>query len=704
MLNADPFQWGLGLLHYIPNYVDRMVLDSTFAGRHNAELISKFQHPHILIDAQDAVAEMRIPYIAPTTHFSTSEDTYDWGRIFFDVVVPLTSGAAAPNPNAQVSIFGYWEDFEVAAPMVPQESLNDYMLQQVVCQSYGGDSGVKMSKYGVKKSRETSEETMKISTGLKIGAKAMATIAEVPILSSIFEPASWLFLGAAKIASFFGWSAPRVSTAPMVMLQQGLRYIGTSDGHNVATGTALIHDNCLQMNNDYSITDEDQMSLRYLLNVPTYMGYTLWNTSHAPDTVLFSQVIRPSLFKLDGASTHNTHTANYSIGAPLWFLSNFFAYYSGGMTVHCDIVKNDKYSGKLVFIWTPIKIVTNVPDNSSSLYSYRHIVDIRDQGTIDLDLPYLLNQPYCEQNEAIGTLTVRVLNPLRCPETCPQSVAIVKQYRAAKDFEFQVPCCSITAGSSIFSPQASTNDQMVSDGIGGSYIPTVGGNKAARSIGENFSSVKQLLNRTTQIQPRVSNVTPWTSLTIFPWFITALTIDQTSGALLGEDFSADAFSFIAPCYLYYRGRSDILLNNAAGNAMSSFLSPMYNRVSSMVNFLVRNVAATSTNPLSTNKVVVDYANPDKQPLQSFVPNAGGVTSTAVYHQVPFQSRFPISFTDVWQGNTPSYFANDRTLSCNTVTFTGSNSSALNPIICRSFGDDFQLIYFLSCPPLFTSYA
>jgi hypothetical protein len=750
MLNADPFQWGLGLLRYIANYTDRITLDSTFEGRHNTELIMKFQHPHILIDAQDAVAEMRIPYIAPTTHFSMKDGTYGWGRIYFDVVVPLTSGAAAPNPNAQVSVFGYWEDFEVAAPMVPQSRITDwisfsnvvdeiiehdedsiesvfefkdpeeqwvsvnYEYHEVIIQSrsyfdqgnsnFGSDDGVSMSKFSSSKSRERSEETNKISDGLSIGAKVVRALGEIPMLKAVAEPASWLLMGASRVAAFFGWSQPRVSTAPMVMLQQGWRYIGNTDGHNVATGTALVHDNALSIVNNYSITEEDQMSLRYLLNVPTYMGYTLWTTAQAPDTLLFSQIVRPSLFKQDLATTHNLHTVNSSVGAPLWYMSNFFAYYSGGMTAHIDIIKNDKYSGKLVFTWTPIKAVTNVPDNTTSLYSYRHIVDIRDQGTIDLELPYLLNQPYCEQTEAIGLLTCRVLNTLRCPETCPQSVAIVKQYRAAADFEYQVPCCSITAGSAIFSPQSRTNDQMVQDGIGGSTIPNYHLDKAARSIGESFTSIKQLLNRVTQSQPRVANATPWGSLQVFPWFVNGLTMDQTTGALLGEEFAADAFSFFAPMFLYYRGRADLFIGQQTNQVWQSSITPMYNRISSMVNWLVRSTGTASTNPLGLNKLVVDYANPDKQPMNTFVPNMNGVSSSYVYHQVPYQARFPISFVDVWAGNTPSYFANDRTISCNIASFNQNASSTAQPNICRSFGDDFQLCYFLSCPPLFTSYV
>jgi hypothetical protein len=714
MLNADPFQWGLGVLRYIANYVDRITLDSTFEGRHNTELIMKFQHPHILIDAQDAVAEMRIPYVAPTTHFSMKDGTIGWGRVFFDVVVPLTSGAAAPNPNAQVSIFGYWEDFEVAAPMVPQSRFNDWVNCEVITQSrsyfdqgnsnFGSDEGVSMSKFSSSKSRERSEETNKISDGLSIGAKVVRALGEIPILKAVAEPASWLLMGASRVAAFFGWSQPRVSTAPMVMLAQGFRYIGNSDGHNIATGTALVHDNALSIVNNYSITEEDQMSLRYLLNVPTYMGYTLWTTAQAPDTLLFSQIIKPSLFRQDLTTTHNLHSTTSSVGAPLWYLSNFFAYYSGGMTAHIDIIKNDKYSGKLVFTWTPIKTVTNVPDNTTSLYSYRHIVDIRDQGTIDLELPYLLNQPYCEQTEAIGLLTCRVLNTLRCPETCPQSVAIVKQYRAAADFEYQVPCCSITAGSAIFSPQSRTNDQMVQDGIGGSTVPNFHLDKASKSIGESFTSIKQLLNRVTQSQPRVTNITSWGSLQIYPWFVNGLTMDQTTGALLGEEYAADAFSFFAPMYLYFRGRADLFVGNQVGQNYQSSITPMFSRISSMVSWMVRSTLVATANPLGTSKLVVDYANPDKQPFQSFVPNNNGTSCTHVYHQIPYQARFPISFVDIWAGNTPSYFANDRTMSCNVASINISTPSASQPVICRSFGDDFQLCYFLSCPPLFTSYT
>lgn len=679
-INADPFMQGRALIHYIPNYADRVLVDPKFANRYNYHIVQKFQHPHVEIDMHDSVAEMSIPYVSPSAWFDRKTQQYDWGRVWIDVISPLEVGAAAGNKNAEVSVFGYWTDVEMSAAIVPQSKS-------------GG--GFKTS-VGVEKK----EDTMKISDGLNIVASAANTLSQIPLLRVVTGPVEWLTRHASVLASSLGWSKPYVEQRPEINSLQYLRYAGNSTGHDTSTCTALIHDNRTEVTTQYTITDEDEMSIKRLLKVPTYMGPTTWTTAQASNTLLLSQVIKPQNFAYSGTQTGTGFINNYKIGAPLYYLSNFFGYYRGSIEVTLKIVKTKFHSGKLLVTFTPITTVTAIPDTSTSVYSLRTIVDIREQSVIKLNLPYMLHRTYCMQSTAIGTLHVRVLNDLRCPETCAQQVQILTYYTAGDDFEFQVPCTSNYVASGIYTPQSKSTsaEVLVRDGIGASEIKNQSTLYSSTCIGEHFTSIKQLLNRITQVQPRSVLTFTGTQYHIYPYFVTGYTSVPVTGVLRTESFVADSFSLFAPMYAYFRGSARIQL--ISGTTVKSGLDPLYYKFAPAATFL------TDTSTLSAfgrNIPVLDYPAPDKNPVNSIIRSNDVITSE-IFQQGTYQNMYPVSFVHVWQGEGTDYYTDNTTPGTAIVVSAVSLAGTLgtSTVIQRSFCDEFQLSFFLACPPLFIS--
>lgn len=679
-INADPFMQGRALLHYIPNYTDRIAIEPKFGNRYNYKMIQKFQHPHIELDIHDTVAEMSIPYVAPSAWYDRKSGTYDWGRVWLDVVSPLEVGAAAANKNAEISIFGFWTDVELAAAIVPQ------------AKSRGSFKATKdLAKI---------EDSSKVSNGLNAVASAADSLSSIPVLAPAMGAVSWASRTMSSLASVFGWSKPYIEDKQTIVTQQNMRYAGCSTGPDTSVCSALLHDNKTEVTDEYTIRAQDEMSLKFLLSVPTYMGPTTWTTAHASNTLLISQVIRPQNFNFSSLQAGTIQAQNYSIGAPLFYLSNFFGYYRGSIDVTLKIVKTIFQTGKLLITFTPISTVTVIPDTSTSVYSLRTIVDIREQSVIKLNLPYLLHKTYCNQSEAIGTLHVRVLNDLRAPETCAQQVQILTFYTAGEDFEYQVPSNSNIYGAGIYTPQSkSSAETLVDAGIGASEVKSATTMYSSTCMGEHFTSIKQLLSRNCQLQPLAARTYPGNNYRLYPYFTTGYTSVPITGLLVPQNYAADAFSFFAPMFAYFRGSSRVYVSGSGGNRLLSGLDPMFFKYYSTAEYLLD---VTSISSFGLNRTVTSTVGNDKNAVNSIQPSSETVPNM-VFQQGTYQNKYPVSFVHVWQSENID-FMNKETTPATAIAIVNADGASIGSTttIWRSFTDEFQLSFFIACPPVYNS--
>jgi len=676
-INASPFQAGKILLHYLPNYADRVAIDPLFAARYNTLMIQKYQHPHILLDCRDTVAIFSVPYISPSPFYDVKSATYDWGRIFLDVASPLAigTGAAVGTTTAEVTVFGYWSDVELAAPIRPQSN--------------------KKEKFVARKGADLEEREHAIGPithGLRAVSSAASTLSSIPVLSPIMNTVSWAADVGSQIASIFGWSKPRSNDAVMIMARQPMRYSGTNDGPDTSLPIALTSTNAIEITDDYSITSEDEMSLKYLLSVPTYTDRITWTTSQASGSSLLIQDVRPQVLMEQTTNTVGAFNHFARFGAPLYYLSNFFGFWRGSMTLHIKIAKTMYHSGKLLITFTPIESTLVSPGVTDSIYSLREIIDIREQSEITLKLPYMLHRHYLSPSQNMGRVNIYVLNDLRCPETVAQSVDLLVFWKAGDDFEYQSPVAP-TVGAGIYTPQSDTVETIINSGIAETAVKPCSTKYSSKSIGEHFLSIKNLLNRNSQLIPAVTsqNYTGLT-FTLNPWHISGITNVPAVGTIRSGAYSADAFSYLAPMYNYYRGKSRVLLTADSANNINVFNDNGYFSSVSSTNYF-----AISGTTYGTNQTVTLTSDRDRNVFNT--PVASGGNHGYQFAHVPYYSKYPVSFTQVWTGGTTNFYA-DETQPTSSVCFAATANLGSSTVVQRSFCDDFQLSFFIGCPGLY----
>jgi len=289
-----------------------------------------------------------------------------------------------------------------------------------------------------------------------------------------------------------------------------------------------------------------------------------------------------------------------------------------------------------------------------------------------------------------------VLNDLRAPSTAAQNIDLLMFYKGGDDFEYQVPGV-LREGGSIFTPQSDTTETIVSAGIAETAIKPCTTAHSELSIGEHFLSIKQFLNKNSQLQPIVAQTYASNSFSIFPWYASGLTNVPTVGTLRTPAFNADMFSFLAPMYNYYRGKARIALITGTTNNIQMSNVPLLFRFNSVVDFF-----ALGLSYLGQNATVAPAQNIGHVPTQT--PVTTGTNNGFGFLQSPWQARYPVAFTQVWTGGTTDFYQFDATQPLAVASFVTDSNFGTSTTIQRSFCDDFQLSFFIGCPAVYVSTA
>lgn len=691
-VNANPFQCGKLLIHFLPNAVERNALDTGFISTANYSLTPKSQQPGVEIDARDSVAMLRIPYVSPTNWYtihSGSNTSYGWGNVYISVLSALATGSGGESA-CDVTVFMHFEDVELSAPLVPQMK--------------GGSKGKKFSSRVVKDIASEELEYLgdkPVSSALRVAGQGLRTFAKIPLLEPIALPVSWAADAASKIASYLGWSKPPNNVSSMIVSQQYNRYQANSDGPDNSYNLALRSDNAIKISTDRTIYSEDEMSWDFLKRVNYYFSTTSWPDSTAAGTRLTNFAICPSLLYAQTTKAVGAHTATIRFGGPMYYLSSQFNLYRGSINVTFKFAKTEYHTGRLLITFTPTIGFTAAPTLATSMLALREIIDLRVSNSVTFNLPYMVESNYLNMSQGIGNLDVYILNELRHPETASSAIDILVFVEGGDDLEYAFPVN--TTPLAPFTCQGGNVEEggsaeLINEGIGNGTIHSLTTRYAQESIGEQFLSVKQLLNRNSLIMDTTSSGSS-TSFTFWPWARAIVFMTSGTGVLNSAAVGWDIYSRIAPMYAYFRGGMRVLVRTAQVDTSNSGRN----------NTVVTNLAPITLGTTNTTGAGTSYetsAYTMTQTPYATLPNNGnqgysvanaGVGMLSVH--VPYYSRCGASLNCAQ--TTANVVPNDISQPTTGVNF--SSTQAFTTLsYYRSVKDDFQFQYFICCPPVFVS--
>lgn len=680
VLNAEPFHAGKLICSFIP--CEGEGGDSSWR---QSCLNQKSQQPNVELDCRDSEAVIKLPYIAPTDYYNIKDNSIGWGLLTLSVLSSLTTGSGGPSV-VNVTAFAHFEDFEMAAPMKPQSgagAIKKYDRPKKAVSTSNSDKEASIM------------EDRSVSKALMMGSTVLSKVAEIPMLTPLAQPASWVFRGLSGVASWFGWSKPYTDGPQQVVTRKFIPNMANSSGACTTSILAMYHDNAVDIMPHMSGSGIDEMSLDYLKHVKAFASRFTISTTTAVDTLLYTKYVGPKFLGEYKGHTGTIFSYNSNSFPPGAYLAHFFALWRGGVKIHLKFVKTDYHSGRVLVTYTPgtaAVVPTTVGDTT---YSLREIVDIRGNSDVTLELPYLLNVPYISTDDMMGTLNIMVLNELRAPTTVAQTIDVLVYFSFCGDYELAIPGVGLPSTSGgdpplttlPFVPQYSPPEKLVDDVIGGYVCPSFDMGPSRTCIGETFTSIKQLLNKYTTLWTRAPVSTLNGFVCIYPYTMSVCIAIDTTGDISVPAMYGDALSNFACGYAFMRGGVRLAVSQAVNTNPSlygmSFMDYSVDQESAVTYFdNVRNPAVTYGTPFDKiiNMPPVQYH--DASPFfEIAVPYYNATHSSVV--QCIDGSGYPISSTQ------PRARIG--------LGFPGADNYKLN--ISRACSDEFQLSYFLGFPPI-----
>jgi len=587
---------------------------------------------------------------------------------------------------ATFSLYVHYENVELYGAAIPQG------VPLFAREQSGGS--VKRTTRGQKDLATQEMETSgPISGALSLVASAATALSSVPVLATIAQPVSWVADALARTANWFGYSAPRVVTAPTRMYDTPFPYLTTFDKHSVAEPLGLSVTNFVTPVPGESGTDFDEMSIDFIKSKSAWFATNTWTTSNGIGTLINSFDLVPRNF---GAQQTDGTAVLYS-STPVAFLCRLFKFWRGSLILKIRFVKTEFHIGRLQIIYDPLAGSTpGAVTSTNGAHTYRRVFDLREGNEVDIVLPYISEMDWKYTDTASGVATLGRLNIYVDDQLsvsggfAANSIALHYFISGGPDFAvasrkratyaMSMPEARYQSGVTELSdagPETCAASTTVFDNLGG-HASTV--NMSGACMGEVVLSLNQLLKAGGSVS--TTGAYNLSEGTIQPYHYEYAKV--VAGVLtVGQ--SDDPWTYLSGMFAFVRGGVR-LTNIYFENTSSGITLSAYEATEPLVLNIVQSVAA---NPI-------------------LYVGATGFNVSTVKHgtvaiDVPFNHILPVSVTNdlgFWTGS-PAFTHTQPAIKSQIVFSSYTSSSvkvARNFILHRAGADDARFSCFVAIPP------
>lgn len=437
-LNAQRFQQGRLILHWLPH-----IPSPERVNHANSHMTFITQQPRIDMDARDSDVELIVPYVNPSLYYNLVSGENPFGTFYLSVYSPLVS--VTGSTFVDFSVWCQFEDIEVVYPTISQSILT------AQAGGFKSRSGAGPGKVSVTDAELSQQGLGPISGFLNRVSTAAGILGEIPLISSVTQPVSWVSAVLSKSAQALGFSKPTVesvSSKAMLSMYPGLNNTDMPDN---SMKLAMSCSNKLQHLSGFAGSDIDEMSIPYLVQIPAYIASFSWSTQMGSGDKLMQRTTNPTVIDIRATSLCSYQSLPTTPSAiiyrtpPVGYISNLFRRWRGSVNYTLKFVKTEFHSGRLMFAFFPGDVSISNITLENSQYCYRQVLDLREASEFTINVPYVSLRPwadtYCENeaSEETGMVALFVLNPLRAPETVSQMVDVLLEVSGGPDMEFQWP-------------------------------------------------------------------------------------------------------------------------------------------------------------------------------------------------------------------------------------------------------------------------
>lgn len=416
MVNVNPFVAGRLWACFVP--MEEEVIDECQCLFKSRAAITSY--PGVEIDLQNNnSAELRVPWCYKYDAISLTDvadpsipfTSANVGRIHLFSISDMLSG---DNTTViPIVAYAWFENIELKGP-TPR-------LVNVKFQAKGETKG------------PITEIASKISA-------AGNFLSAVPVIGGVASTVSWVSNLVGGVASIFGWSRPVKGSASDAIVNIPGRGYTSFKAEDSAVVLGMAADNSIAENQMNFMEKVDEMDIQHIAGRPALVSTLRWVKGAISKAVLANQPVGPCIDDVRtttwiiGSSIHQVYDLSLFEA-----LSTQFAYWRADLHYKISITRTPFHVGRLEVIFVPGAVF---PDGDvsamDSTNTWRHVLDMTEQNEIEFVVPYMHRNIMCRSGRyptiaerfntgstgCIGSLIVRSLTPLSCPDTVSSFVQI----------------------------------------------------------------------------------------------------------------------------------------------------------------------------------------------------------------------------------------------------------------------------------------
>lgn len=683
VVNATRFTQGLYGLFYVPSGGAAIGYHDRIRSAYLARPVTRSQLPHVKIDLScDTKVELEIPYVSSYNFLDLTNITSQPATLTGDmgslVLAPwdTTTVLAPSSESAKFSIYFRFEDISlIGATLVPQMDISSMEAK--------------------------SKNAGPIQVTAQKVSKAASMFTKVPLISDYASSVVWASNMIAGVASVFGWSRPTNHSHYIRNKRKPLGYLSNVDELDNSDSIGLFASPSVDVAPGFSGTDIDELNIKQFCSRYGYLSSFEWNTAQSSGSSLKTIFNSPEQYLT---------VANNLYYIPLSYMTTLFKMWRGSIKYRFTVVRTEFHSGRLEFRFQPTGYTTaRTGGYTWGPYLYRHIVDIREHNSFELEIPYISNSTYLNIEMFTGLLEVYVVDPLVGPSSVSDKVTVIIEVCGGDDIEFSIP--REIKYTPVYNVTPQMDCSIASSVIGNGSRPRDTIVPAKMAMGERILTLRSLLKKFTASKVVGNLGGGGNTMGVRPKLVEFTTASSNSS---NTNMTADLYSLISCCFALTRGgvrfKYVTPLNKSYGrnqaanpgefgtterNSYLAVATLSETRDSFGLKFGALIDTATAYDDLTRRNAV--YFNPvEEHAVEIELPAYNPNTAVPVQElTVGADLAWPLALSGYLINYQPTVYIKDPTL----PTDVRLSSDTQRVFVVRAGSDDFNLGVFVAIPPM-----
>lgn len=736
-ISSSPFYAGLAMACYNVNPGSSISYPVVIANDQHLVLLS--QRPRVLLSPQDSMGgEMKIPFIYPYNYVCLNKfyDTNAPGLVGGVGTLTVSSPTILKNFNSvatapvTISLYAWFTDVELT-----MNSLNSNV--QSSAQTIGfKKKGKRKTRARVMSMTQPDEYGQGAVSGIASAvASAAGALSHIPIIGP-YARATQMGAGhLAGLASWFGYTNTPVIADHLPYTPKPFPNMASSEISHPTDRLALDPKNELTIDSRVCGLDgSDELAIVGLVARESYLTSFEWSAANVSGDLLWSSLVTPQLFRVDGSAMYCT---------PMAYVAYLFADWCGDIEFRFVVQATKFHMGRMRVEYEPLTY-TNTPD--AQIVNVTEVIDIAETKDFTVVVPYSQLRQWSRvvplklatkvevfgttfpsrptDNSANGMLTVRVQNQLSGP-SADNVVSVSVFVKGAPNLTFNNPVAP--PNTAYFAPQSgamecreecemepySTDVRWIDE------VDDVTKSSFGVYMGETLLSLRQLMHRdsyytTFGINNEASDHKRLMLRTLNSIYPRVPGYNWPNS--LHRDLAEDSFNYVAyspmswmmPCYGAVRGSVNWTVNPVGDLASSVVIqrSASYRDVTKSFQLIQVANTATYSRSLAALEMLTDFSDDPTGQSGMILTNqrtAAGLSANVPYYS---SSRYSYPNPKTIQNNIPTHDDHEGARQnvdirvCWHLEHSGAVADESQVDYYVSAGHDFNLCNFKNVPPIY----